>query len=320
MTRRQNIITSLFVAVFAALVVFAMLFRTQTSDWISSLNYEPTIEMAALRDAISLTPKSQLIFGASHPQLNDRDVFVEKCPVQKENANILGCYSSSRTIHVYDISIDELDGIQESTLAHELLHAIYGRHTAATLSWLNPLLRQAYEANKSTLEDGMSFYDEDEFLNELHSRLGTEVRSLPDELEEYYANYFVDQDAVTDFFHSYNSHLVALREESVAQLSEINALANTIDSQRLTYIEDSATLTAKIEDFNRRAESGQMTTSDYNSGRAALTAEIQRLDQLYDSISVDISKHNQLVEAYNSNALHLQTLNDAMSTSPPPDL
>ena len=320
MTKRQNILTSLAVAIFAAFVVFTLLFRTQTADWITSLSFTPTPEMATLRDSLQLTPRADLIFSASHPELNDRETFVLKCPISRPDSHVLGCFSSSRTIHVYNITLDELAGIQESTLAHELLHAIYDRHTAATLTWLNPLLREAYEANKPALQENMSFYDDSELLNELHSRLGTEIYDLPEQLERYYADFFHDQNRIVDFYKSYNTRLLTLREEARLQLEQIETLSKTIEDQRAKYIEDSNALTRKIEDFNRRAQSGTMTQAAYNRERAALLAEGSRLDDYYNTISANIALHNQLVEVFNANALSLQTLNDAMSTSPPPVL
>jgi hypothetical protein len=321
MTRREHLISSLAITFFAVLVILAMLFRTQTADFITSLGYTPTPAMATLRDHIQLTPQSNLIFNASHPQLDSREHFVVNCPSTRPDANLLGCYATDRTIHVYTIELSELNGIEESTLAHELLHAIYARHTAATLSWLEPLLRTAYEENQAKLQASLAFYSSEELLDELHSRLATEVMYLPAELERYYSDYFWDQDALVRYFDTYDAHLNRLRAESAAQLDSINTLSQAIETRRTAYQTDSVALSTEINAFNARADRGDFSGfAAYDAEHAHLSAEISRLEQLYAEIERDITKYNQLVDHYNANALHLQTLDNAMDATAPPEL
>jgi len=312
----RRIIHGFFFLLIISAAVLSVIFRIELQDIITGMRFEPTVEIATLRDRIQLTPRAERIFNASNPQLHDREDFVHYCPNNNPYANILGCFSAQGTIHVYNITMPELNGIQESTLAHEFLHAVYARHSAATLAWLNPLLRQAYEDNREALADAMQFYDEHEYLNEIHSRLGTEILHLPAELENYFARYFRDRTTLVGFFQQYHGHLVAMRAESERQLAEIEALGEIIDSQREEYITGSANLNTAIIDFNARVAAGQLSTSQFYAERATLTAEGDRLDALFRTLNSNISEYNDLIHTYNQNALHLRQLNDAMSSAP----
>jgi hypothetical protein len=49
------------------------------------------------------------------------------CLSNDADTSILGCYYD-RKIYIFDVDSDELNGVHQSTLAHELLHAIWERH------------------------------------------------------------------------------------------------------------------------------------------------------------------------------------------------
>jgi hypothetical protein len=314
----RRLLSSLAVTVVVVLVLLAVIFRTQTIDLIKSIGYTPSAEIAALRDDIQLNGPSYLIFSATRPQLDERATFADVCNSTDADTAVLGCYTPDDHVHVYNVTLPELSGIQQSTLAHELLHAIYARHPAATLSYLEPLLRQAYQDHPE-LQADLANYSSDEFLTEVHSRLGTEVANLSPELETYYAKYFQNQDHVVSFYDQYHSQMVSLRNQSDQQRTQLEQLQHTMTTKTEDYQSRSDTLTAQIADFNRRAAAGQFSVqADFNRERNALITERDNLDALFKEISALTDQYNTLVDTYNANVLHLNTVRDAITSSPPP--
>src|SRR5690606_38163618 len=115
-------------------------------------------------------------FRATHPEIASADEFNQDCPRQEANSPILGCYSTGH-IYIYDITNDALDGIEEVTAAHELLHAIWDRMSANDQQRIGGLLRSTYATiSNKELKERMDYYQRNEpgqFENELHSIIGT---------------------------------------------------------------------------------------------------------------------------------------------------
>ncbi len=312
-------ITTPILILISLIVVFNF---TTIKDFITGIGYHPSTEMSEIRSSLSLTDTGQRIFNATMPELMEKQTFNQNCR-ERENANaILGCYRNDR-IYVYDIIDDELQGIRELTSAHELLHAAYHRLSSEEKQKLAPILTQAYLDNQTVLGEEIDLYEDSEKQEELYVRLGTEIKNLPTELEEHYSHFFTDQDKIVDFYQSYIAIFRQIEQNLKNLLAEIEAKEAEINQKTATYEADAASLNKDIEEFNNCAKTPNCFTSNwtFNSKRQALINRENSLSALYAEINQMIADYNALVEEYNENALHGQSLNikiNSGATSTPP--
>ena len=157
---------------------------------------------------------------------------------------IYGCWHPVGEIKILD------DNAVATTLAHELLHAIYyeyylGRREAPLNALIdaataaNPvqthIILQAYSDRLASVSPAVRRYIR---YTELYAFIGTQFTNIPQGLEEHYAQYFSDRRQVLQIFHdwvldtrakltereTYNQQLVAQLDEYLECLNDINAL------------------------------------------------------------------------------------------------
>lgn len=293
--------------------------RQTLLDSLVAALYEPTEEVAQLAKNVTLTAKSQRVFEATQPELADADTFNAACPRQEEKSPILGCYTAYDRLYVYRVTNQELDGIEEVTTAHELLHAVWSRTDDATKQRLEPYLRQAYETAKTPeLEERMAYYERNtptEIVNELHSIMATEVADLDPYLENYYAAYFSDRQAIVSWYHAYNDTLTTLTTRADEILVELDALVVTIDSQSAAYDAASAQLDADITWFNSRANSGDFSSmTQFYSERAVLIVRSDQLENDRLALNANIDTYDALASEYEQIAARLEILNKSLDS------
>jgi hypothetical protein len=63
------------------------------------------------------------VFYEADPHLVDKTVLADSCPLRDE-VSVLGCFSSGR-ITILAVTDPRLDGMLETTSAHEMLHAAW---------------------------------------------------------------------------------------------------------------------------------------------------------------------------------------------------
>jgi len=151
-------------------------------------NYTPPTDIVALADSTTMEDNARRLFYVYHPAVLDKTLFNMYCR-DDEHSIVLGCYRSGKGIYIYGVEDPRLNGIKEVTAAHELLHAAYERLNTKDKAYVDKLTNQTLagitdERILSTVE---LYKDKDaETLNnELHSILGTGVRTLPAELEAH---------------------------------------------------------------------------------------------------------------------------------------
>lgn len=245
--------------------------RQNAQDWWKLRSYEPPVNVARLATTSSMTEKARRIFYVQHPEIQEKDAFYKSCE-EGETTVVLGCYKSNGSIFLLKVNDSRLAGVQEVTAAHEMLHAAYQRLSAREKQRVDSLLNQAYAGvTNSSITDKIDLYKKSgaDITNELHSILGTEVETLPAQLEQYYAQYFDNRSTLTNFSKLY-TELFASRKQKVADLDT-----------RLAAIE--AQVTANNQELNKK--------------KAAIDAESARLDGLLRANKID--EYNQGVVAYN---------------------
>ena len=292
--------------------------RINIADWISGMSYSPTPEMTAVENELSLTEDGKRILYATHPTLEQRDDFNYLCDSHNQDITILGCYTDNR-IYLYDINEQSLAGVKESTLAHELLHAVWERMPESEKNRISKILTEVYENEqyKSLLAEDLELYDESKRMDELHSRIGTEIVELPEELEAHYAKYFKNQDSLVAH---YNNYITPFREIS-AKLKEISGkikeLEATIDEQSKSYYELAEKLSSDIKEFNQCAEKSGCfeSISAFQKARNELVTRKAEIEEMFTKVNDLIKQYNTLRDEYNENYLRGKTLESIINSN-----
>ncbi len=303
---------------------FVFLNRQQLFDQYTVWRFSPSSEIVAIADKAAFSEQGKFLFYASRPELLERDAFNDVCrSVASENTAILGCFSMSR-IYLFDIDNKKLEGVKEVTAAHEMLHAVYQRLSIGEKARVDALLeKQPLGDDEARIGELMAEYEKTEpgeRMNELHSIIGSEIRDLTPELEAYYAQYFDDRAALVAQAETYQAVFQQLEAQQDTLVSELNALADGIDSDSARYRRNLQVLEADIRAFNQRANSGTMTRAEYDRERAALELRQQALRSDYSGIQAQIRTYEQKrteLATINSesNALN-RSINSAMAPVP----
>jgi hypothetical protein len=288
-------------------------------DVVVGFNYVPEEEIATVIDNIDLTGEGQRILKASRPELQSAADFNKNCPTVSAQTSTLGCYYA-RQIYVYDIDNEELNGIKEAVLAHELLHAVWERMSDREKAHLEPILRQVYEDNQDELSEHMDNYEAGDFVDELHSAIGTQldVSKLGSELRNHYAEYFNDSAKIVAYFKGYDDILTGQRKEAEKLYIEIQARKAEIDARTATYQQNFDQLNADIDDYNARAAIGWTTYAErdaFNAERNQLLTRQSLLDNEYQALADYVDATNELVDQYNAMVEHLGQLQQSIDSN-----
>ena len=290
-------------------------------DAYDNLTFQASSDVEEIITDLDLTNIGKYIINGARPEIDDRDSFNDNCESYNADISTLGCYVS-RHIYIYNIDSDELDGIMESTAAHEFLHAVWTHLSASKKTELAAELTDFYKNSDQhdELSEELESYDEESLIDELHSRIGTEIADLPDVLEEHYAKYFNDQDKIVEFYNSYREPFEELDAEYEKLLDEMQELKKEIDTKNSKYETSSAELSRDIDEFNSCANTPNCFESDYEFqlSRNKLVSRQNALESLYNELSDLISTYNEKVKTYNSNILRGRQLDSAINSNSPP--
>ena len=250
-SRRGTIIRLIVSLVFLLGAGWLFLNRMYVVDQMAVWRYTPTLEISQMASRSSMNDNGRFLFYASTPSVQDRNEFNQFCRKIVEKSAVLGCYTSGQ-IYIYNISDPRLDGIKDVTAAHEMLHAAYDR--------LSPNEKSEVDAMIETAAAQVDSESLKRKLNELHSMLGTEIKSLPPDLETYYARYFTNRLTLVSLSERYEQVFGELEKQQKQLVSELNALVDDINESSASYTSQFASLQDAIESFNTRAENGSYTS------------------------------------------------------------
>jgi len=320
--RRGSLIGGIVAAILVLGIVLAggwlLLNRQYVADQLTVWSYEPAASVSTIEDRLLLTNDGQFYFYAAQPRVAPAEDFNEECPRQEPGSPILGCYAYGK-IYIFDIENETLDGIEEVTAAHEMLHVAWDRLGVSEKERLSTLLLQVYEAQKTPeLEERIEYYERTqpgEVVNELHSILPTEVQVLNDELETYYAQYFEDRSAIVSLYEQYNAVFVLVVDRIETLFQDLTVLSATIEQRRTVYETSVQLLAADITEFNTRANNGDFASQQqFNVERSVLIQRTNSLETERQSISILINRYNTQYEEYVTLATELQSLNQSIDS------
>ena len=295
-----------------------ILYGQRAVDMVQARLFTPTAQVKAVNERLELTPHGYNIFYASNPQVEDRTTFNTSCESTERTAAILGCYWK-RTIHLFDVQNDELDGTLEVTAAHEMLHAAYERLNWFERERVDALLQAEYEQRKddAALRQIMQYYakaEPGEENNELHSIIGTTVVAVDPELEAYYGQYFANRANIVALNTKYNAVFSELNEQANKLEAVIEAEGPAIHAELASYEAERQQLQLDIQTFNARAQSGGFTTqSSFNVARTALTTRVNAMNTRQAAVNVRVAAYNESVEKLNSLAIRVDQLNQSIN-------
>jgi hypothetical protein len=313
-----KIISALIGVAFVALAGWVILNRQFVIDQLTVWSYTPSSAIATIEERSEFTDKGRFYFYTTQPVVATQEDFNRHCPRQEVGSPILGCYTGTGQIYIYDITNERLDGIEEVTAVHEMLHAAWHRLSADEQATITSQLEAAYQKiTDQELQDRMAYYERTEpgeYVNELHSILGTEVADLGTELEAYYESYF-DRATVLGHHEKYDSvykELYGRADELYALMGELSV---SIESRLTAYDTSSAQLTADISAFNERASAGQFSSmAQFNNERNALINRSDQLESERLSINADVERYNGYRNEYQNIASQIELLNQSIDS------
>jgi len=288
------------------------------SDQLSVWSFTPSSNITTIEDKAAFSSKGLFYFRASQPVIADAESFNKDCPRQETGSPILGCYVGGR-IFVFDITNEKLDGMEEVTAAHEMLHAAWERMSPTEQQKIGSmLLKELDKISDQDLKTRLEYYERTEpgeLQNELHSIIGTEVISIDPELETYYRRYFDDRTKILALHEQYSAVFTTLRAQADAEYKELTELAQSIQTRTAEYQSNGTALTSDIESFNRKANNGQFTSSaQFYAQRNALIARSNQLAADRTAINTDITLYETKYAAYQKLSKEIEGLNKSLDS------
>lgn len=298
---RPSLVPKLIAWLIAVGLILAVALNWQwITDQFTAWRYQPPAEIVALAEKSSLNDTGKLYLFASRAEVNERADFNQACgSLQNEKTVVMGCYTGRfGKIHIYDVTDERLNGIKETTTAHEMLHAAFDRLSPEDKRRVGDLLlAEKAKITEERLKKVIAHYEESEpgqIINELHSIIGTEVRQISPELETYYKRYFNDRLVVVSLKEKYEKVFSDLADHQAALVKEMNALADNISYRYEIYQQNLAVLNGDIRDFSAWARSDEATRVEYDLRRAALQGRISAVEAERLAINAQVDRHNQL--------------------------
>src|SRR5665213_1897181 len=122
----SKILKTTIMAAFLAVIFVSFTHLQDISDWFKLRNYTPPASVKAFAVADTMTPYAIHMFYINHPAVESNvSAFRAKCAIAEQTI-VLGCYRGlEQGIEIYNVKDPRLNGVQQVTAAHEMLHAAY---------------------------------------------------------------------------------------------------------------------------------------------------------------------------------------------------
>jgi hypothetical protein len=318
MTAYKRVISYALALALLAVPVVAWAQRQQIWDWWQLRNYSPPSAVSTLADQDGMTEQARHIFYVNHPQIiGDVNSFRQVCN-NSEQTIVLGCYHTPENgIAIYDVQDARLNGVEQVTAAHEMLHGAYERLSMSEKNRINGLLENYYQTglHDQRIIDTINAYkttEPDAVVNEMHSVFGTEVASLPQPLEDYYKNYFTNRSLVTTFAAGYEGEFNNRIDQIKSDDQKLAKMKQQIETEEQSLQNQSEQINSDRKHLEELRSSNQV--GQYNAGIAGFNSEVASYNQGVKKLQSDITAYNSLVESRNSIAGELKSLDSALDT------
>ncbi len=320
---RATLRTHRIIRAVASLVIIASVFAawrfvdfTALFDTVNANGYDPSKELSEIIAHLRLTSTGDRIMRGTRAELQEADAFNESCKSHNDSTILLGCYANNH-IYIYNINDRDLKGVREATLAHELLHAIWGRMTEEGREAIRPSLRKVYDENED-LRKHLELYESTEFFDELHSIVGSQIPNdqLPADLQAHFSKYFTNQNAVANYYHQYSDHL-AVVDKRLKELEVLIEKTRTdVEERERKYNLANEQLAKDAETHNARdmVTATREEREEFNREAEALRERQAELSREYSEIQQKLVEYNTYVVEYNQFVVFTQKVYNSMNS------
>jgi uncharacterized protein YdaU (DUF1376 family) len=287
-------------------------------DYARLYHYQPTADIVSLADQTTMTPQARRLFYINHPVLADRDSFNGACNSRGEQTIVLGCYRSrDHGIYLFRVTDTRLNGVEQLTAAHEMLHAAYDRLSKSERASINTELQNFYDqkVQDKRIRDTVAAYEKSEpndIVNEMHSIFATEIGGLTPELENYYSRYFTNRQQVVAFANSYQVEFTSRQEKVAAYDARLRSLKAQIDSNSAALAKEEQQIGVQQRDLEQTRASGNVEA--YNAKVPVFNARVDQYNALIRTTQNSIATYNKLVNERNEVALEVRGLTQSISS------
>lgn len=261
-----------------------------------------------------MTEVGRKVFYLQHPMVQEKSVFYTNC-AEGEASIVLGCYKPGRGIFLLQVTDQRLAGVEQTTAAHETLHAIYNRLNPLERKKVDTLVTEAYKAVTDTgIRDKMKTYETSgaDLPNELHSVLGTEVADLPPDLEAYYAKYFSNRRTIVNYSAAYKSEFSTRKAKVLALDAQLKQISDQIAANNTQLDAQQATINAESNRLSTLLQQGNVAA--YNSGVSAYNKSLIPFRSLASKTQQLIAEYKSLLDQRNLVASEAQALEKELDT------
>jgi hypothetical protein len=294
--------------------------RQNILDWYKLSSYTAPSSISSLAQQDTFTPYATRLFYINHPVLISGSNFRTQCPnSDPANSEILGCYHPIMNgIYLYIVSDSTLNGVEQVTAAHEMLHAAWARLPSSEKAKLTSELNNYYnnELTDPEIRNEIAIYQQTEpgsVADEMHSTFGTECQNLPPELENYYKQLFTNRQTVVGFANSYKSVFQNYQNQIKGFDSQLSSLKTTINSNITTLKSEQNALSSLKSQMNSLFASGQI--SQYNQDVLSYNQQVNSYNNLITATQSLISEYNSTVASRNSVASIFDSLSEQLNSN-----
>jgi hypothetical protein len=238
--------------------------------------------LVELMDGAGMTSAARRMFLNASPRIEDKDMLSTSCAgafdgTDPGSVHTYGCVVNGK-MHLRSFAHPELHDFRYVVAAHELLHLVYARLTAADRARIDGLLLEARTGN-GVLEERLAIYAEgaNDTLNEVHSLLGTEFGGLPAELEAHFDRY-IDRAAVTAAY----DRTLGSRQQELRRLKAVIAETEARLEEMKPQL-DALRITGPVASYNAMVDEYNAVVREHNAAVAEGQARADEYNALTDS-------------------------------------
>lgn len=297
--------------------------RQNVYDWYQLRHYQAPVVIDQLATQDTMTAHARKIFYVNHAAVEERSTFSKDCHNNGgEQTIVLGCYHSNQAgIFLMSVADARLNGVEQVTAAHEMLHGAYDRLSSGDKNNVNTMLLNYYnhDLHDPRIIATMAAYKKSEpndLVNEMHSIFGTEIANLPQGLEHYYQRYFTNRSQVATYAAQYQAAFTSRQATLAHDDAQLASLKSQIDNLEADLKSRQATITAEQSTLLSERNSGAVDA--YNAGVPGYNALIDAYNRDVQKVQGLVDQFNQLVSTRNAVAFEEDQLVNDLSGNPAP--
>ncbi len=281
--------------------IYAVANARDILDWIALRNYTPSQQLVTLADQTTMNAQTRKVFYINHPEILDKQQFRISC-TQSEQTIVLGCYVSNDGIYLLKVGDPRLEGILQVTAAHEVLHAFYDRLSSKERAEVDRMTTEFFatldnDRIKKTV-DNYKKKDPSIVPNELHSILASEVRELTPELEQYYARYFDQRQAIVAYSEKYEQTFINLENQVKTLDARLEVLKATIESNQSQLQASERDIDVQKRQLDALLSANRI--EEYNANVPEFNALVNAHNALINRTQSKVEEFNKIVEERNN--------------------